>query len=460
MTQNAQQLLRLVASELSLADESERFSYKAKSDHYYVAFSGGVDSTVLLHLMKQLQSDYGFNLTALHVNHNIDDDSSVWEQQCLNYCEKIDVDFKSVSLMLDSTSEESARDARYDWFKKTIKLNSVLLTAHHRQDRVETLLFNLMRGAGSTGLSSMRSVRPFYGSTLQRPLLQVTRADIVSCAKDAGLNWIEDPSNQENTYSRNHIRNIIIPSLTEFRGDAVQNIARSAHNLEQENSLLREVAIGDLVEVREHPKHRIDGSYAICYEDFQFLSVNRQSNLVRFWLSSLNLHVPSQRLLNQLLECFVTPPKSTAVLQEAGFQFRFYRGYMYVMPALEETQSPRSIDWSNVEQPVDLVEQKVRVGSTDKLRDLCSLEKHSNLRLVSREELNNPKALQGHSLNMKTWLQDIGVPPWRRTALPLLTIADSGNDVVLGAVDQQLDSDWVSLQCAMNEYQNGQLNAQ
>ena len=460
MTQNAQQLLGLLASELSLTEDGEVNGYKAKPSHYYVALSGGVDSTVLLHLMKQLQTEYEFELTALHVNHNIHANSNDWLKHCQRYCRELGVEFQTTFLTLDSVSEESARDARYDWFKKTIKPNSVLLTGHHRQDRVETMLFNLMRGAGSTGLSSMRSVRPFFGSKLHRPLVNVTREDLVSYAQKSNLEWVEDPSNQDNDYSRNHIRNIIIPALTEFRSDAVQNIARSAANLEQENSLLREVAIGDLVEVREHPKHRIDGSHAICFEDFQFLSTNRQSNLVRFWLNSLNLHVPSRRFLGQLLECFTNPPKSTAVFQEGGFQFRFYRGFMYVMPALAEAQSPRSVDWTNLEQPVDLIEQMMRVGSTDKLREFCNTEKHSNLRLVSRNELTNPKALQGHSLNMKTWLQDIGVPPWRRTALPLLTVADSGNDVVLGAVDQQLDSDWVSLQCAMNEYQNGQLNAQ
>jgi len=446
MTQYAQQLLGLVASELSLASKEDIVTYRPKPNHYYVAFSGGVDSTVLLHLMTQLRSEYEFDLTALHVNHNINENSAAWTEHCHTVCRGLNVSFESASLTLKSNSEENARDARYEWFKSVITPNSVLLTGHHRQDRVETLLFNLMRGAGSTGLSSMRSVRPFHGSTLRRPLLNVSNDDIVNYAQQHSLSWIEDPSNQENDYSRNHIRNIIIPALNEFRSDAVQNIARSAWNLEQEHTLLREVAISDLVEVREHPKHPIDGSYAICFQDFEHLSLNRQTNLVRFWLASLHLHVPSQRLMVQLLEAFINPPTSTAVLQESGFQFRFYRGFMYVMPALEKAQSVRSVDWRNVEQPIDLVEQRVRLGSTDKLRDLCSSATLSNLRVTSRNDVNNPKALQGHSLNLKKWLQDIGIPPWRRTALPLLTIAESGNDVVLGAVDQQLQSDWVSLE--------------
>lgn len=450
MTHNVQTLLGLVASELSLANEGNGTDYRSKPNHYYVAFSGGVDSSVLLYLMMQLRFKYDFELSALHVNHNINRRSDEWQKHCERVCQRLDVPFLSTSLRLSSASEEVARDGRYNWFKNIVKPNSVILTGHHRQDRVETLLFNLMRGAGSTGLSSMRSVRPFHGSKLHRPLVHVSREELVEYANQHSLSWVEDPSNQDTDYSRNYIRNIVIPSLNEFRPDAVKNIARAAWNLEQENCLLREVAISDLVEVREHPKHPLDNSYAICVDDFQHLSLNRQSNLVRFWLRSLQLHVPSQRLMVDLLEAFINPPASTAVFQENGMQYRFYRGFMYVMPALKEAKLPKSIHWENVDQPIDLIGQNVRIDATSKLLDLCNTTRHSQVRLTSRNDVNNPKALQGHSLNLKKWLQEIGIPPWRRMSMPLLTIEKSGNDVVLGPVDQQMQSDWVSLQCAIS----------
>lgn len=449
MTQIAQQLLELITAELGLAGDNVD-EYRPKPNHYYVAFSGGVDSTVLLHLMVHLQSLYGFELTALHANHNINPRSAEWAEHCQRVCDGLDVSFLMTSLTLPSNSEVAARDARYEWFRQEMNANSVLLTGHHRQDRVETLLFNLMRGSGSTGLSSMRSVRPFHGSTLRRPLVHISRDDLIQYANKHQLKWVEDPSNQNNDYSRNHIRNVIIPALSEFRTDAVQNIARSAWNLEQENSLLREVAISDLVEVREHSLHPLDQSYALCFEDIVHLSLNRQANLVRFWLRSLQLHIPSQRLLMQLLEAFITPPASSAVYQESGFQFRFYHGFMYAMPALKEAEPLLCIDWDDLDQPINLIDQKIRIDSTLKLRDLCNSNRKSRLKLVSRNDLNNPKALQGHSLNLKKWLQDIGVPPWRRTSLPLLTMAKSDSDVVLGPIDQQMGSDWVSLERPIN----------
>lgn len=425
-----------------------KLAQDVKAD-FFIAYSGGQDSTVLLHLMAQARKIYGFSLTALHVNHNLNPTSSDWADHCEQVCADLDVPFKQISLQLADSSEQTARFARYEWFKDQITSKSVLLTAHHSQDRAETLLFNLLRGSGSRGLSSLRAVTPFHKAKLVRPLLELNQQQVNDYALSHQLNWIEDPSNQESKYSRNQIRYNILPVLGEFRSDALQGVLRTASNLEQENNLLREIAITDLVEVREHPKHPLDHSYAICYEDFTHLSRARQSNLVRFWLQSLKLHIPSQRLLDDLLTTFKSTPNTTMVLQESGSQFRFYQGYMYVMPAIEEAMPVESVDWNNINQPIELYQRKVRLDATNKLRDLLHNRNSSTVRLSSRPNVLNPKALQGHSLNLKKWLQDAGVPPWRRQSVPLLTIRQPNSDLVLSPVDQQLQSDWVSLSCAV-----------
>jgi tRNA(Ile)-lysidine synthase len=419
---------------------------------FYVAYSGGVDSHVLLSLMAQARLQHGFNLEALHVNHKLQDESSLWATHCMKICAAMDVPLHQTALDLASNSESAARVGRYQWFAEQVLHNNVLLTGHHQQDRTETLLFNLMRGAGSAGLSGLRKIRPFHRSKLVRPMLGYSKQDVLDYAKQQQLQWVDDPSNQHNGYSRNHIRNKIIPHLTQFRVDAICNISRAADNLEGENSILREVAISDLVEISEHPKHPYDGSHALCFQDMQHLSKNRQANVVRFWLNSLNLHIPSKRLLNDLLLAFRTPPLGSAVLQENGFQFRFYRGFMYAMPALHNDDSFSTIDWNDLDQPIDLYKKKIRVDATDKLRKLFHSDRFSsplgaNLKLASRAKIENPKALQGHSLNLKNWLQDMGVPPWRRQDLPLLTLSQSNMDVVLCPIDQQMQSDWVLLGC-------------
>lgn len=424
----------------------------SRKGNYYVAYSGGVDSTVLLHLMQQLSlhEDTDISVTALHVDHGLQAQSGAWSEHCERVCEALDVPLIKTKLSLESSSELEARNKRYQWFKEQIKPKSTLMTGHHQQDRAETFLFNLMRGTGSAGLSSLRAKSAFHGSDLVRPLVYVTQTEINEYAQSHKLDWIEDPSNNTLAYSRNQIRHQLLPVLEQCRPDAIQNIARAANNLEQENGLLREVAISDLVDVREHPKHPLDDSHALCFDDIQRLSVARQTNLVRFWLYSLGLHIPSKSLMQRLLLAFANPPASTTVLQESGTQFRFYKGFMYVMPSQQEAQVNPVIDWENLNQPIDLYQQKIRVDATHKLRELLSSQSQNSVRVAARNQVVNPKALQGHSLNMKKWLQDIGIPPWRRQALPLLTLPKVNSDVVLGPVDQQLQSDWVLLECPIN----------
>ena len=420
----------------------------SKSAHYYLALSGGMDSTVLLALMAELQKEHGFALTALHVNHNLQEESESWAEHCAQLCKFLDVDYRSKSVVLDNASELAARNARYKWFADQVKYGDVLLTAHHRQDRAETFLFNLMRGAGSTGLSSLRALRSFQGAKLARPLLSAGREEIEEFAKQSGLTWVEDPSNRRTNYSRNAIRHNIIPELIQHRPDAIQNIARAAANLEQENGLLREIAICDLVDVREQPDHPIDRSHALCVDDTSHLSPARKSNLLRFWLQSLKLHTPSRRFMAQLLEAIDNPPSSTTVLQEGGKQFRFYRGFMYVMPAQFEAHEFGVLDWSNVSQPIDIFQSRWRLDATHKLRELAHSKVGAQVRLVERSRLDNPKALHGHTLNIKKWMQELAIPPWRRQSLPLLTLKSKREDILLGAVDQQLHNDWVSLEIA------------
>ena len=434
---NAQEFASTFFDDLKLLDSSA----------YFVAFSGGVDSTVLLHLMSTLRDKHGFNLTALHVDHNLQSDSRLWNEHCERVCESFGVPLKSTKLNLDSSSESTARAARYEWMREQVKFGSVLMTAHHQQDRVETLLFNLLRGAGSSGLSSLRAMRRFYAAKLVRPLLAFTQQEVLDYAQRHSLKWIDDPSNQDTKYSRNDIRENILPVLSEFRPDAVRNIARAAANLERENVLMREVAIADLVDVREHPKHPQDHSHALCTDDLVFFSPARQANIIRFWLFSLDLHTPSQHFLNKLLAAIDTPPSGTAVFQEEGYQFRFYKGFMYVMPAGFNEPAFNTIDWQNPAQSLGLYRDKIHIDAKPRLRELVNSYKPDKLRLAARENLSNPKALQGHSLNLKKWMQDVGVPPWRRQSLPILTFVKEDRTVVLTPVDQSLHNDWISLHC-------------
>jgi len=145
----------------------------SKKGQYYVAYSGGIDSTVLLHLLQQVRQhpDTDMSVTALHVDHGLHSDSAAWAEHCQRVCDGLDIPLIKTRLERSLGSEAEAREVRYQWFSEQIESNSTVMTAHHQQDRAETFLFNLMRGTGSAGLSSLRASRPFYGSCLVRPLL-------------------------------------------------------------------------------------------------------------------------------------------------------------------------------------------------------------------------------------------------------------------------------------------------
>ena len=147
--------------------------------------------------------------------------------------------------------------------------------------------------------------------------------------------------------------------------------------------------------------------------------------------------------MENILDAFNVPPTSTAVLQESGSQFRFYQGFMYVMPAKEEYPDFCPLDWQDPEQSIEIFDQKLRIESTPQLKELLRKQRRSRLKLVSRATVQNPKALQGHSLNLKKWMQDEGVPPWRRHSVPLLTVAHRDSDIVLAPIDQHRFSEWV-----------------
>lgn len=428
------------------AISSQLLQASSLSGTCFVAFSGGLDSSALLHALVEFRQQRNFNLVALHGDHGLQPASVAWAQQCAKVCAAYDVEFRTTRLKLADASELAARNARYEWFRKQVRYGDVLLTAHHQQDRAETVLFNLLRGAGSAGLSSMRAARPFYGAQLLRPMLGFSQAEVLEYAQQNQLQWIEDPSNQLDDYARNRIRHHVLPALQGFRGDAVCNIARAASNLEQENQLLREIAIADLADVREHSRHALDNSRALCFDDMQMLSPARQTNVLRFWLNSHQLHLPSKRLMQQLVDCISSPPSSTAVLQEEGCQYRFYRGYLYVMPASPEPPAFEVMEWPNLEQPLTVFGQQLRIDATSKLRQFYQGADAGQLKLLPRAGISNPKAPQGHSLNLKKWLQDIGVPPWRRHGLPLLTLRQGNQDLVLAPVDQHLANDWIMLQ--------------
>lgn len=265
------------------------------SNRYLVAYSGGVDSHVLLH---QLAQTHPQQLVAVHVNHGLHPRAQQWQQHCEHVCQQLSVAFKAVSINVVKKPRQSleaiARKLRYDVFAELLAPGDTLVTGHNQNDQAETVLLQLMRGAGVKGLSGMPFEKPFAAGLHRRPLLSMSRNEIEAYARAHQLSWIEDPSNAENDFDRNFLRNTIIPELTVRREGVVAGIARSAKHIATSAELLDELAAIDYEAVRGETSSYLSIP-ALCA-----LSTARQSNVLRYWLSLLDVQLPSEAILQQI----------------------------------------------------------------------------------------------------------------------------------------------------------------
>jgi tRNA(Ile)-lysidine synthase len=175
------------------------------SPTWWVAFSGGLDSTVLLHMLVWLAHRHELPvIRAIHVHHGLQAAGDHWPAHCQAVCDGLGIPLQvvRVKVLPGASMERAAREARYEALSGCLSEGDLLLTGQHRDDQAETVLFRLLRGAGVRGLAAMPVERPLGLGRLLRPLLGVSRAELEAYARRNALRWVEDPSNQDHDYSR------------------------------------------------------------------------------------------------------------------------------------------------------------------------------------------------------------------------------------------------------------------
>ncbi|WP_342243143.1 tRNA lysidine(34) synthetase TilS [Pseudomonas sp. OTU5201] len=255
-----------------------------------VAFSGGLDSTVLLHLLVRLARREALPpLSAIHVHHGLQVAADAWPSHCRRVCDELGVPLQVLRVTVDSgpSLERAARDARYAAFIDGLGAGEVLFSAQHRDDQAETLLFRLLRGAGVRGLAGMPESRSLGQGTLVRPLLRAARAELETYARAEGLQWVEDPSNADTSLSRNFLRHSIFPVLQARWPKVAESLARSAEHLAEAETLLGELAQVDLESARDCGDFPWLLLPSLELQMLVVLSPARQRNALRFWLTKL-----------------------------------------------------------------------------------------------------------------------------------------------------------------------------
>lgn len=255
---------------------------------WYIAFSGGLDSTVLLHLL----ADYARNhaspaLRAIHVHHGLQPVADAWPVHCQTVCDNLGIELQVIHVQVipGASLEQAARDARYAAFRQTLGPGDILFTGQHCDDQAETLLFRLLRGAGLRGLAAMPGQRALGQGSLARPLLGCSRQQLQDYAQANELVWVEDPSNADTRFARNYLRGEVFPVLQQRWPQASQNLARTAEHLGEALGLLDELAQDDLALAGEGAPVAWPGLDSLDLATLVALSPARQRNALQYWLS-------------------------------------------------------------------------------------------------------------------------------------------------------------------------------
>jgi len=389
-----------------------------------IALSGGVDSMALLHAAAAVAPARGRSLRAIHVDHGLQAQAGAWAALCREACAAMGVPLEVITLELSpprgASVEAFARSARYAAFAEALAPGEWLLTAQHQDDQFETVLLQLLRGAGVSGLAAMPAVARLGRGWHLRPLLDVRRAALEAYASRAGLRWVEDPMNSDTRYDRAYLRRELSPRFAARWPAAARTVSRSAAHLADAQSILTDVAVADA-------QHAVDDDGRLEIEALLVLSPARQRNLLRHWIERRGLGLPNSARLEAILTDQATARAgSNPVVSWPSGEVRRYRGRLYAMQPLgaEPKGTWRLAPGETLAIPgagtVRLVES---VGEG-----------------IDRERFPGPFELrfrrggerfrvvgQAFSKPLQQWFQESGVEPWLRSRVPWL---DSGQTLL------------------------------
>ena len=312
------------------------------------AYSGGLDSTVLLQLLAASRADSQFTLSAIHVHHGLSVNADAWTAHCTAACAALEVPLQVVRAEVNraprTSLEEEARRVRYAAFAGAAA--DVIALAHHADDQAETVLLQLLRGAGPKGLAGMPLLKPLSASAdrplLLRPLLEFPRAGLASLAAAQGWSWIEDESNLDNDYKRNFIRNRVSPLLREAFPDPAATLSRAARHQAEAARLLDALADLDLACAALPPAQGADGGDALDAERLKRCDDERMKNALRRWLGLAGLRQPSEARLAALVRAVRASSNDTRLTWEhEGRRLVRRKGVLALETALENRDHGR-----------------------------------------------------------------------------------------------------------------------
>jgi tRNA(Ile)-lysidine synthase len=397
-----------------------------------VAYSGGLDSTTLLLALARARARAGFRLRALHVDHGLHPDSAVWAARACAQARRWRVRCATLRVTVHragASLEAVAREARYRALAQALEAGELLLTAHHQDDQLETVLLALLRGSGVRGLAAMGSVTPFAATRLVRPLLAVPRAALEAYARTHGLAVTQDPSNADLRLDRNFLRRQVLPLLRARWPAAGVTVGRSARHLAEAQALLERGA-------RVALRAAADGT-ALRVSALRALSDPERRNALRCWIAQRGLRLPDQRRLREIAGPMLEArADAMPCVRWRGGEMRRYGDRLFAGPPGAPATLPARLAWNWRAQPqlaLPAGGALALVADAHGALDLDTLP--CPLYLCYREGGERLARPDGH-VSLKDLLQQHGIAPWLRASVPLL--ASAGR--IIAVADLWLDA--------------------
>ena len=305
-------------------------AYGLQGQRVCVALSGGMDSVVLLHALAMLRTPASIKLSAIHVNHGISPNAPSWVEFCRQTCLALDVPCDVATLAHVRADggglERAARDARYAVFAAVDA--DVLCMAHHQNDRAETLLLNLFRGAGPQGLAAMPGTRFLNGKRLLRPFIDVPRSELLAWAQAQDIRWIEDESNKDLHFRRNYMRHVVLPAVSEQFPGVVGVLARTAAQMQDQTRLLARLADIDAKSCQDDTGHLIASLLAVQPAEVV-------QNVLKHRLNAAGVHIPAASRLAALSSQLRTVQTGSEIFVRMGqVGIHVWRDRLWIDPAM------------------------------------------------------------------------------------------------------------------------------
>ena len=411
-------------------DVADTLASPAKPTAMAIAYSGGLDSSVLLHLAHDYTTKHQIPLLAFHIHHGISPNADAWVDHCRAECTRLGIvfDFRQVTLEEKSKSgvEEAARMRRYAALGDLCRTHAVplLLTAHHQDDQAETVLLQVLRGSGVAGLSGMdkfNTAPDLLGDAqllMARPLLDASRAELEQLAKERGITFIDDESNRDPRYARNALRHDVMPALAEHFPGFAQRFARTARHVQAAQRMLIELAMQDFAACS-------DGD-CLDISRVRVLSVDRIDNLLRYWFGSRGVRMPSTSWLSEMrTQLLEAKHDAQLCVTHADCHIRRHRDHVYLTPKLDGDAAdvePLTFVWNGeAQQHFEPYGGTLFFDEAVTGLDAAWLRTQTlSIKLRSGGERLKP-AWNRPTRSLKYHYQACDVPAWQRERLPIVS---------------------------------------